>query len=231
MTKETTIAELTKALYKPFDKEVISYKYAENREKAIYLAKRFSYVDARHYQARLDEVFGVNWSVQYDVKDGVVRCILSAKIADVRVQREDIANIGTDSKASATEAFKRACTAFGIGRHLYLDDEVYGLMENKNNQHRLLWGGDDYLKQNGKYTDADIKDWTKRFASVCYVFGNYGDDIDLWLSGLTRGSLIVVKKKSKKAFDWIGSKIKNKEVYGDLFNEESEGVKEDGNVE
>lgn len=110
------------ALCAPFAPEVVELKpgaISEEKKRALALA----YVDARHYQARLDAVVGPDgWQVAYRPwGERAVICALSI----LGVVREDVgeAEKGDPNQATsaAMQAFKRACAAFGLGRYLYTD--------------------------------------------------------------------------------------------------------------
>jgi hypothetical protein len=110
------------ALCAPFPQEFVELKpgaVSEEKKRALALA----YVDARHYQARLDAVVGPNgWQVCYRPwGERAVICALTV----LGVTREDVgeAERGDPNQATsaAMQAFKRACAAFGLGRYLYTD--------------------------------------------------------------------------------------------------------------
>ena len=88
------------------------------------------YKDARVDQKILDERFGIfGWQKRY-VRDnkGVLFCIVSIKSPDGEwVGKSDV---GTESnmesiKGEASDAFKRACFNWGIGRELYTAPQVW----------------------------------------------------------------------------------------------------------
>lgn len=98
----------------------------------------FLYVDARLCQERLDSVLGVaGWnttmSVTHAGEGAVISCALTANIDGTTVTRTDCCGIDdqTDVKAAASTAFKRACSAFGIGRYLYGIGEIRVRLDNK----------------------------------------------------------------------------------------------------
>jgi hypothetical protein len=119
---ERSIEQCYAALCLPFDPEVVELKpgaVAEEKRRVLALA----YVDARHYQARLDTVVGPSgWMVQYRPwgERGVI-CALTV----LGVTREDVGEADKSDPNQATsaamQAFKRACAAFGVGRYLYTD--------------------------------------------------------------------------------------------------------------
>jgi hypothetical protein len=119
---QRTLVAVRTALCAPFPPEVIELKpgaIAEDKRRALALA----YVDARHYQARLDAVVGPDgWRVAYRPwGERAVICALTV----LGVTREDVgeAEKGDPNQATsaAMQAFKRACAAFGLGRYLYTD--------------------------------------------------------------------------------------------------------------
>jgi hypothetical protein len=79
------------------------------------------YIDARHYQHRLDQV-SPGWHSAYEFikPDGsLVRCRLTiAGVTREEVGESDPSDNNTATSAVA-QSFKRACTAFGVGRYLY----------------------------------------------------------------------------------------------------------------
>lgn len=108
------------ALAMPFDPAIVELKpgaVAEEKRRALALA----YVDARHYQARLDAVIGpAGWNVEYRPwGDRAVICALTI----AGITREDVGEAEkTDpnqATSAAMQAFKRACACFGLGRYLY----------------------------------------------------------------------------------------------------------------
>lgn len=82
------------------------------------------YKDARCDMAMLDEVVGSkNWMRTHEFKDGKLYCTVSIydESKSMWIDKEDV---GTESnteaeKGQASDAFKRACVNWGIGRELY----------------------------------------------------------------------------------------------------------------
>ena len=82
------------------------------------------YKDARCDMRLLDETFGpMNWQRSHEVIDGNLYCNVSVWDDDKKmwITKQDV---GTESytekeKGQASDAFKRACFNFGIGRELY----------------------------------------------------------------------------------------------------------------
>lgn len=117
-----SLEELYTALCLPFSADVVELKpgaVAEEKKRVLALA----YVDARHYQARLDAVVGPDgWMVHY--KPWGERAVICA-LTVLGVTREDVGeaekNDPNQATSAAMQAFKRACAAFGVGRYLYTD--------------------------------------------------------------------------------------------------------------
>lgn len=113
--------EILKQLAAPFHPSRITWKpqtITKNKDRALAVA----YADLRAYQDRLDDVCGLGWSVSYTpwgdriichvTIDGITRSSTGEASSDS--ERSEIA--GTAAEA---QAFKRACSMFGLGRYLY----------------------------------------------------------------------------------------------------------------
>lgn len=81
------------------------------------------YKNARVDMTKMDDLFGpMNWSRKHDVVNGNLFCTVAVRGEDgVWVSKQDV---GTESntekeKGEASDAFKRACVNWGIGRELY----------------------------------------------------------------------------------------------------------------
>jgi hypothetical protein len=79
------------------------------------------YKTARVDANTLDRVLGAqNWSDEYIHRDGVVYCKVSIKVGDEWISKEDCGDPDMNGcKGTASDAFKRACFKWGIGRELY----------------------------------------------------------------------------------------------------------------
>ena len=112
--------------------EQLAEPFPENKVK--WLEKgglSLAYIDARDCQSRLDQVVGIeNWQVQFEDCGGSGRltCCVSIRFGDTWVKKSDgaggsQANKGFDqadaNKSDYSEAFKRACVQWRIGRYLY----------------------------------------------------------------------------------------------------------------
>lgn len=115
------ISELLPQLRLPFHPAHVEWKPGQvNSEGTRALA--LAYADLRAYQNRLDELCGGDWSVTYTPWGDRIVCHLtilgvtrsSTGEPDTQSERSEIA--GTSAEA---QAFKRACSMFGLGRYLY----------------------------------------------------------------------------------------------------------------
>ena len=113
MKQETiNLKELTREL--PYKWRVQSARYGK--------ASCVAYIDARDAQDLLDDVVGPgNWQTEYYESCGLLMCRVGIKVGDDWVWKSDT---GTESnvekdKGHASDAFKRACVSWGIGRFLY----------------------------------------------------------------------------------------------------------------
>jgi len=132
-TFDTVLADLAQ----PFDPEAVEFKAgATTQDKARALA--LAYVDSRVYQARLDAVTP-DWRNEYTREYAGERVIVTCALTVAGVTRQAI---GESLQASArhdgstmieenaatsaeAQAFKRACSAFGLGRYLYSVPQVW----------------------------------------------------------------------------------------------------------
>lgn len=106
----------------------------DNKWSAVIEASYLLYKDARVDMALLDEVVGpMNWQRTHNFKDGKLYCSVGIRSTgngssfSEWVWKEDV---GVESnteaeKGQASDAFKRACFNWGIGRELYTAPFVY----------------------------------------------------------------------------------------------------------
>lgn len=115
------VEELLQELQKPFRPSDVYWKpgsVSKEGGKALALP----YATLRAYQQRLDTICGLDWSVSYTPWGDRIICHLtiggitrsSTGEPDSQAERSEIA--GTSAEA---QAFKRACSMFGLGRYLY----------------------------------------------------------------------------------------------------------------
>ena len=103
-------------LKKPFPVDQLKWRKGGGGKELVYLS-------AQQYQHRLDEVIGTDWQCGYNAvtESGLTACRVGIKIDNEWIWRSSGAgqtNIEGD-KGSFTDSFKRACSAWGIGRYLY----------------------------------------------------------------------------------------------------------------
>ena len=123
-TEAKSFAVILAELVKPFDPAAVEFKpgaVAKNEARALALA----YVDSREYMNRLDAA-DPTWSDAYEVLEGsTVICRLTV----AGITRTDLGHKNEADEnsltAAAAQAFKRACTKFGLGRYLYALPQVW----------------------------------------------------------------------------------------------------------
>jgi hypothetical protein len=98
-------------------------QYAKNKETGkSEKVGDVAYIDARDAQDLLDEVVGPeNWQSDFKLIDGKLFCGIGINVDSAWVWKWDC---GTESnieeeKGQVSDAFKRACVQWGIGRFLY----------------------------------------------------------------------------------------------------------------
>ncbi|MDZ7703647.1 MAG: Rad52/Rad22 family DNA repair protein [Trueperaceae bacterium] len=115
--------ELIAELEKPFDPRVVKHRAgATNKQKTRALA--LPYVDGREYERRLDAAAPGAWSVDFarvDLGSEKVGVICKLRIHNIDRSSTGEEVLGDDNALTSAEqqAFKRACSKFGLGRHLY----------------------------------------------------------------------------------------------------------------
>jgi len=121
----TKLDEILQELQQPFRPSDVYWKpgsVSKEGTKALALP----YATLRAYQQRLDTICGGDWSVTYTPWGDRIICHLtlhgvirsSTGEADNQQERSEIAG-GSPRGAAEAQAFKRACSMFGLGRYLY----------------------------------------------------------------------------------------------------------------
>lgn len=141
MDDKLTLGDVYAQLVAPFPVDEIEIKPgATTRDKAKALA--LPYADIRVYQERLDAIVGAqNWSVEYrHISESAVFCRLTV----LGVVREDVGECHKVDKdgvpdenrscSAVAQSFKRACSAFGIGRYLYSLPQIWGEFDGQKKQ-------------------------------------------------------------------------------------------------
>ena len=142
--------DIMKQLARPFEPSAITWKPGASKDtKCMALA----YGDLRAYLNRLDQVCGMDWSVEYQPW-GTDRIIARLTIGNVtrcstgEMGSQDVKNEMGGTVAEA-QAFKRACAMFGLGRSLY---------EMPN-----IWV--EFDPQRKRITEAGQRELTNRYAA------------------------------------------------------------------
>lgn len=101
------------------------------------------YKDARCDMKVMDETFGpLGWKKSYELINGNLFCTVSVRDEQGEwITRQDV---GVESntekeKGQASDAFKRACVNFGIGRELYTSPKIF-----------ITLGQNEVVEKNGK---------------------------------------------------------------------------------
>lgn len=135
----------------------------------------------------LDETVGNdNWQDRYYECKGNLYCSVGIKCPDGWVWKD---NCGTESnteaeKGEASDAFKRACFNWGIGRELYTSPFIYIEQKGKDGKENYEIGTNGkpkanfvvtYMKvENGKITGLNIENTRKR--RTVFAWGDLGLD-------------------------------------------------------
>ena len=124
-----TWSELHKHLSVPFPAEVVKFRPgAPSPDKKR--AQALAYAEPRVYEDRLNEVLGPAWACRFiPWGDQRLLCELTITLEDEAGQKHVITRTSTgefDAKdkiaqgtSAEAQAFKRACSKFGLGRYLY----------------------------------------------------------------------------------------------------------------
>lgn len=145
----------------PFQWKIQSY--VSNKTKGICVA----YIDSRDAQALLDRVCGAeNWQDEYYQAGNLLFCKVGIKIENEWVWKSDTgseSNMEKD-KGHASDAFKRACVKWGIGRFLYdMEIEMVDVktQSNKNypvdNNGNVLYSGAQLTEFINKRKSGELK--------------------------------------------------------------------------
>lgn len=125
--RPTTLAEAAPWLLKPFARQDVELKpTATTKDKTKALAS--PYADMRVYFVRLDKICGAeNWSHTITLSERGAVCALTI-FGVTKSAAGDYPQGADENPATSAEsqAFKRACTAFGLGRYLYSMQNVWG---------------------------------------------------------------------------------------------------------
>lgn len=140
-----TLAQIAGELAAPFPYAQIELKPgATTKDKSRCLP--MPYADLRAYEARLDDVAGIeNWSTTYQMTARGVVCALTICGVTKSAIGDYPADAGDENAATSAQAqaFKRACSAFGLGRYLYSLPDVWCNYDQERRQienpDRVAW--------------------------------------------------------------------------------------------
>lgn len=146
--------DILKDLSKPLDIKDVDFRI-QSINKGGY-ATILAYKDARVDMNRLDEVCGPNWQKDYRYIEskGMLFCRVGIKIGNEWIWREDLGveSFTEKQKGQASDAFKRACFNWGIGRELY----DYPLIQVKLNSDEFKVDNNGKAKQTW---NLKLKEW------------------------------------------------------------------------
>ena len=113
------------ARFRPLRAEEVECRVNQCSDKGCSL---LLYKDARCDMAMLDETVGPeNWECLYDSIDGKLFCNVRIRTDGGWVEKQDVgvpSNMES-TKGEASDAFKRACFKWGIGRELYTAPRIW----------------------------------------------------------------------------------------------------------
>lgn len=125
--RPTSLSEAAEWLLRPFPQAVVELKpTATTNDKSRALAT--PYVDVRCYYSRLDKICGPeNWSSSITLSDRGAVCSLTI-FGVTKASTGDYPLLNSDENPATSaevQAFKRACSAFGLGRYLYSLPQIW----------------------------------------------------------------------------------------------------------
>ena len=124
-----TWGDLSTRLAEPFPAAAVSWRAGSvSRDKKR--AQALAYAEPRVYEYRLNEVLGPDWSCRFIAwGDQRLLCELSVRVQDDEGNVREVTRTSTgefdggdkvaQGTAAEAQAFKRACSKFGLGRYLY----------------------------------------------------------------------------------------------------------------
>lgn len=169
------------------------------------------YKTARVDANRLDSVIGPsNWHDEYIHRDGIVYCKVSINTNNGWITKEDCGEPDkTNPKSTASDAFKRACFKWGIGRELYdypflcikLEDKEYEAdNKGKIRPSKACKFGDWKIKKDGK--NISVLDASGKVRQSGEVSGGKGKDVS-GETDVVHNDKKVRKVESKKLYPFI----------------------------
>ena len=174
---------MEKLQFRTLNADEIECRVGTSTDKGVSL---LMYKDARVDMRLLDEVVGcMNWKREHQLINGNLFCTVSIRDAETGewVSKQDV---GVESntekeKGQASDAFKRACFNWGIGRELYtcpfvwinLDEKEWSVRRDGRKQPRTKFVVKDIRYKEGKVSYLCIVDEADR---VRYKFGETNEE-------------------------------------------------------
>ena len=158
---------MEKLKFRTLNADEIECRVGTTTDKGVSL---LMYKDARVDMRLLDEVVGcMNWKREHQLINGNLFCTVSIRDAETGewVSKQDV---GVESntekeKGQASDAFKRACFNWGIGRELYTCPFVWVNLDEK--EWRI--GGAGRKQPKTKFTVKDIRYKDGKVSYLCIV--------------------------------------------------------------
>jgi hypothetical protein len=166
-TNDVFLKELNTNLSKQIAHKWRVQSFSKNKPSATIVA----YIDARDASDLLNEYATYGWSDEYYEVSGNTYCKVGVVMPDGTTQWRSDCGVESNQdaeKGQASDAFKRACVKWGIGRFLYsLGIEYVNANEAKNannlpypidEQGKRIWDLTEYInnKKNNTYTQFGI---------------------------------------------------------------------------
>lgn len=129
-----------------------------------------AYIDARDAMDRLDEVMGIDkWQDSYERIGDILYCTVSLNFNGQWRSKTDcgIESNMEKEKGQSSDAFKRACVKWGIGRFLYSKDVAFVTTNEKksggnhpypvDSSGKRIWDLTKHINQHGKHSAKPAK--------------------------------------------------------------------------
>lgn len=191
--------------------------FTKSKDKAICVA----YIDSRDAQNLLDEIcWPENWSSEFYEVKGKLFCRVGIYVNSQWVYKSDSGALDasddvdseTTSKWESSDAFKRACVQWGIGRFLYdmkiqwIDANVY-----QANKYNLT----EYI--NSLWNNAPTSNETTTSGTKMLPFIK-SENVDALLQNIREGTIqcasaddaIILAQKKYKVAEWAKTEIREK---------------------
>jgi hypothetical protein len=122
------LAEIRSILQRPILDEEVQWRVDQTYAGSPPRARLLAYIDRTAAMDRLDAAFGfAGWQKTDEHWDGGAKCTISAWLNDMWVGKSGIGSPSNMEalKGASSDALKRACSSWGIGRNLYRLDTTF----------------------------------------------------------------------------------------------------------